>query len=53
LAAFLFGLKAELQVLKLEFCQIKWGETTDKLAINWKISTQVGLNSSLLIEYGR
>jgi len=39
----LFVLKDELQVLKFEFFRLSWGRTTDKLAINWQIFAQVGL----------
>jgi len=38
-----FELKAELQVLKFEFCQIKLGYHNGKLAINWQIFAQVKL----------
>jgi len=37
-----FTLKAELQVLKLEFCQVNL-ESTDKLAINWQNFARIGL----------
>jgi len=39
-----FALKAKLQVLKFEFCQIKLGyRTTNKLVINRQNFAQVGL----------
>jgi len=38
-----FYLLVKLQVLKFEFCQIKLGGITDKLAINWQYFAQVGL----------
>jgi len=41
LLSFFFALKAKLQVLKFEFCQIKL--ITDKLAINWQNFAQVEL----------
>jgi len=40
---FLFSLKARLQVIKFEFCQINWSGTTDKLASNWQNFAQVKL----------
>jgi len=45
---FLFSLKAKLQILKssLEFCQKK-----QRINVQF-IQVQVGLNSSLLLEYG-
>jgi len=38
--SFFFALKAELQLLKFEFFQVK---KTDKFAIKWQNFTQVGL----------
>jgi len=50
---FFFGLKAELQVFKLEFCQVKYGlEQRINLQLTGKISLKLDSNSSLLLEYG-
>jgi len=40
---FFFAPETRLQILKFEFCQISWGTTTNKLAINQQNFAQVGL----------
>jgi len=41
LVFFFFGLKAELQVLKVEFHRLSWGRTAAKL--NWQNFAKLGL----------
>jgi len=43
---FFLTFKAKLQVLKFEFCQLKLGRPTDKLAINGKFSLKLDSNAS-------
>jgi len=51
--SFFFELKAELQVLKFEFCQVKleYIEQRINLQFTGKISPKLDSNSSLLLEY--
>jgi len=51
--SFFLVLKARLQELKFEFCQISWSRATDKMQLTGKISLKLDSNSSSLLEYGR
>jgi len=52
--SFFYELKAELQLLKFEFCQVKlrFLEQRMNLQLTGKISSKLDSNSSLLLEYG-
>jgi len=49
--SFYFALKAKLQVLKFEFCQITLEELRINLQLTVKFLFKLDSNSSLLLEY--